>query len=185
MAHILFVTPYYPPEKGAPQARISETACDRFAKSVGIVQADSSQCLLGSGEPPWFVCHAPHGETGRTNYFPIEVKGCRYRNEREFVRLAIANLEVVRASGFWAKGNIQTYDNIAASKHIVLLWSRAWQKMELPKWDGPVALRAMHAHAAVKSGQRNSDIGGMCRNTSIRPAEYRVNAVYAVASCAP
>ena len=26
MSHILFLTPYYPPEIGAPQTRISETA---------------------------------------------------------------------------------------------------------------------------------------------------------------
>lgn len=62
MAHILFVTPYYPPEKGAPQVRTSETA----------------RWLVQRGHQVTVLTTMPNYPTG---IVPQEYRGWRVREE--------------------------------------------------------------------------------------------------------
>ncbi len=69
MAHILFVTPYYPPEKGAPMVRISETA----------------KMLVKRGHRVTVLTTFPNYPTG---IVPAEYRGrLRRQEQREGVRI--------------------------------------------------------------------------------------------------
>ncbi len=69
MTHILFMTPYYPPEKTAPAIRISETA----------------QCLVRRGHQVTVLTTFPNFPTG---IVPPEYRGRLIRREvREGVRI--------------------------------------------------------------------------------------------------
>src|SRR5579859_1208420 len=69
MTHVLFLTPYYPPEVGAPQTRISETAA----------------CLVRRGHQITVLTTVPNYPTG---IVPPEYRhGRRWREERDGVTI--------------------------------------------------------------------------------------------------
>ena len=81
---------------------------------INLVQRRSPQRRLGIGEPPGLVRDAAQGQARRTYAPPVDRDGGRGRHERELVRLAVADLEIMRGAPVGAGRHFDGDDQIAS-----------------------------------------------------------------------
>lgn len=154
-----------------------ECRCNRRPKRIGIVQRYASQRRFGRLQAPRLVCNAAHRESRRFNAPVADCHGGRRRYQREFVRLAVAKLEVVRGASLNPRWHFNRYDEIATVEHVVAFGRVTGQPMEFREGDRPLSTKPAHQNNRIQRGERHRQVRGICRYAIIGPPEDREIAI--------
>ena len=109
--------------------------------------------------------------------FAVDRNRGRHGDKGEFVGFPIANLQIVRSAAFDPCRHFDRDDEVAAAKHGVAFRRVVGQAMEIHKRYRPFPRQSPHVNDRVERRERHREVGGMGRDTSIRPAEDRVVAI--------